>query len=208
MPCRPRLDDDRVGFGSGSSAWVKAQSCRSRSSSARRDDAPSPMGRAEKGEPCHVSPLAKRFRRPSIVRSLESEPKSRTHLARCPECRRFQLRVSTSHAAGRPSVIGPAPHPLKESLGAELARTVRPSPHGSRCRGASVKAFRWRRSARWIGALAPAVVAAVVLPLGALSATLTPDACAHPVHPPSPISPKFTGCATFHPFLANAGGSS
>jgi anti-sigma factor RsiW len=141
-------------------------------------------GRAEKMEPPSCVTV-----REAISASLDGEiPGIRitvfeTHLASCPECQHFQVRVSTlTHQVGL-QASRPAPLGLKEVLADELARNLGPYPLGSPSPGRVREGLRWRRNARWIGALAPAVVAAAVLPFGALS-----SAHGLPTHAPTPCT--------------------
>jgi anti-sigma factor RsiW len=153
--------------------------------------------------------------REAISASLDGEmpgigaKESESHLARCPECRRFQLRVSTLPRQVGLQSSRRAPDALKELLRIELARTVGPVSHAPPLSRRMSGGFSWRRSARWIGALAPVVAAAVVLPLGALS-----SAHGLPTHAPTPCTLHLRSHQSpptaphFIPLVPNAGQSS
>jgi len=136
-----------------------------------------------------AEPLSCSTVREAISASLDGErpgigaKETETHLARCPECRRFQLSVSALPRQVGLQSSRRAPDALKELLRIELARAAGPVSPATPLSRRMGRGFPWRRSARWIGALAPAVVAAVVLPLGALS-----SAHGLPTHAPSPCT--------------------
>jgi RNA polymerase sigma-70 factor, ECF subfamily len=127
--------------------------------------------------------------RESISAALDGErpgigaKESKAHLAQCQECQRFELGVTALTRQVSLQASRPASDALEELLATELARNIGPVPVASPHSWRISRSFRWRRSAQWIGALTPAVVVGVVLPLGALSS-------AHelPTHAPTPCT--------------------
>ena len=93
---RPRRTMTVWALNSGSSDWVKGQVMQVAIESARRDEAPlQRWGRAGRAEPsCDAVREAISASHDGEMPTLRAK-ESETHLARCPECRRFQLRVST-----------------------------------------------------------------------------------------------------------------
>jgi predicted anti-sigma-YlaC factor YlaD len=91
------------------------------------------------------------------------------HVAQCRDCRDFQLAAPTLDSLLGVSVSRPVPGALKEMLREEWSRspggTSRLSPSRRRHIGPG---HTWRRRVQWIGALTPAVLLVVILPLGAL----------------------------------------
>jgi hypothetical protein len=106
------------------------------------------------------------------------------HLASCPDCRNFQLGVKALASQIGLHAAPPVPGALKETLRSEWARSVRPeSPVTTPPRRWAGPPMGWRHRLQWAGALTPAVLVAVVLPLGAL-----PSPRADPSHAPTPCT--------------------
>ncbi|MGO8860911.1 MAG: zf-HC2 domain-containing protein [Acidimicrobiales bacterium] len=128
--------------------------------------------------------------RESISAALDGEtPGTRAkvfkaHLERCPECQRFEAEVITLAHRVVLQDARSAPDALKELLVTESARTAAPvrllPPRAS---WRISHGFGWRRVGRWIGALAPAAIVAVVVPMGAWSSTP-----GRPTHPTTPCT--------------------
>jgi anti-sigma factor RsiW len=92
------------------------------------------------------------------------------HLADCPDCRLFAAGSIGLTGTGGLAASRQAPDALQEHLALELARTVGSAPRSRARRPRTVRADpTWRRRLPWVGALTPAALAAVFVPLGALS---------------------------------------
>jgi anti-sigma factor RsiW len=96
-----------------------------------------------------------------------SRPVLEAHLAVCEVCRHFGADAAAIGRSAR--VLSTVPVP--GGLVASLLPLVEPAPRrrSVRLRGAGGRAGRrspWARTAQWAGAMAPAIVAAVALPLG------------------------------------------
>ena len=92
------------------------------------------------------------------------------HLAGCGACRRFLAGVMAVNRTVALEVSRPVPGALKQALVTQWAQSGRPAPPvprkvSSQFRRGTV----WRRRLQWAGALTPALLLAVALPLGALS---------------------------------------
>jgi anti-sigma factor RsiW len=128
-------------------------------------------GRAGRAEPASCVTI-----REAISASLDGEmpgiraKESETHLARCPECRRFKTELGILARLVRPDVTRPAPEALKELLVTVLTGNAGDVAHRlPRESRPTRQRVVWRRGVCWFGALTPAALAAVVLPLGGLS---------------------------------------
>jgi anti-sigma factor RsiW len=110
-----------------------------------------------------------------------SEAKVAGHLRRCPGCRTFATEATSLAGLIRLEPSHRVPAALSGRLASEFARTADGTPPAVR------RPFRpviaWRRTIQWAGALAPAALVAVVVPLGALS---SPHAV--PSHTPTPCT--------------------
>jgi hypothetical protein len=114
--------------------------------------------------------------REAISAELDSEAAGlhvkdvRFHLAQCGECFRFEAAARSLSSQVALQVTPPVPADFKDRLARELDVTVAAASHH---RGPPSwrlgRTWEWRRGVRWAGALAPAALAVVVLPLGALS---------------------------------------
>jgi anti-sigma factor RsiW len=124
--------------------------------------------------------------REAISAELDGEVSSlrandvRSHVSNCEECLRFRAATRALNGRVGLQVSRPVPADLKDRLARELDPIVIPSSRHWRRIG---RVSEWRGGVRWVGALAPAVFVAVVLPLGALS---TPRAV--PTHAPTPCT--------------------
>ena len=100
------------------------------------------------------------------IRAKESE----IHLAHCPECRRFETELGILSPRVRLDVTRPVPVALKELLGTVLTGNVGDVAHRLPRESRPTRPrVVWGRGVRWFGALTPAALVAVVLPLGGLS---------------------------------------
>lgn len=110
------------------------------------------------------------------------------HLATCEYCQRFEAEATALTRQAGLQASRPAPDALKSLLAAELAQTVGPpSPRATRRAPQVRPAIGLRHSARWAGALAPAAVVAIAIPLGALRGPM-----GHPTHPKTPCTVHLT----------------
>ncbi|MGP0031206.1 MAG: zf-HC2 domain-containing protein [Acidimicrobiales bacterium] len=96
-------------------------------------------------------------------RDLES------HLAQCPACRRFRTGSAALARPGRLETARPAPDALKVLLAAEWDQAVGSMLPVSPGRKSKAPVPRWRRGVQWAGALAPAAIVVIAVPMGVLS---------------------------------------
>jgi predicted anti-sigma-YlaC factor YlaD len=110
-----------------------------------------------------------------------SGAKVTSHLDRCPACRAFATGANSLARMVGLEPSRPVPAALPQRLASELA-----SPVGgalSAGRRSFRPTFAWRRTVQWAGALTPAALVAVFVPLGVMS---TPPAV--PSHTPTPCT--------------------
>jgi len=136
----------------------------------------------------------------AISAGLDGEPvdlagaRVAAHMADCESCRQFAegARVLRGHMSLRTSRR--APEALKDLLAGEWVDPVALAPPLGAGLGRTLPRPGWGRTARWAGALVPAVALVVALPLGALSA-----AQAKPTHAPTPCTRNLRSHATLVP---------
>lgn len=143
----------------------------------------------------------------AVSARLDGEPSSMAgsaldlHLARCQECRDFEMAAV---AFGRRARLR-APRPVPEDLVAKLVPLLEPARPGlvaavrqwrgragpgSGWAGSGWAATGWASTARWAGALAPAVAAVIAISIGVGS---------HPhLVPTRPPSPCTVGLVVHH----------
>jgi predicted anti-sigma-YlaC factor YlaD len=92
------------------------------------------------------------------------------HLARCEDCRRFQDGAMDLTAKIPLQASRPVPAALVTLLGVAWDTSVgsRPVAPGGRAQARRPRPV-WRRRIQWVGALVPAALVVVGLPLGALA---------------------------------------
>jgi anti-sigma factor RsiW len=96
-----------------------------------------------------------------------SRPVLGAHLASCEVCRDFEANVTGMGRSARLRSAVPVPDGLVASLLPLLEPAPRPALVRARAgRRETGRRSIWARTAQWAGAVAPAIVAAVALPLG------------------------------------------
>jgi predicted anti-sigma-YlaC factor YlaD len=110
-----------------------------------------------------------------------SGAKVTVHLRRCPACREYATGASALARMVGLEPSRPVPGALSQRLASELARPA----DGARPAGRRLfrRTFAWRRTVQWAGALTPAALVAVFVPLGVMS---SPHAV--PSHTPTPCT--------------------
>ena len=107
-----------------------------------------------------------------------------THLRMCGGCRSFLAAVTTLDGPVGLQAARPVPDSLGESLGREWVRTMGSSSTRSPRRWWQPSGG-WQRAVQWTGALAPAAIVTIGLPLGALSSPHD-----KPTHVPTPCTAR------------------
>jgi hypothetical protein len=110
------------------------------------------------------------------------------HLVTCAECRRFEAETKVLAKVASLQASRAVPDALKDLLANELARTVGSLVPPRRQRTWQLQPVTGlRRGARWFGALAPAAVVVIAIPLGALNGPI-----GHPTDPKTPCTVHLT----------------